>query len=162
MRLDFSSGFLMGFFSKIALKISICFLNLTYSETGERELSPDMHFRHVGQKSAELAASQGNRKKIRKSRDFRGISKISGTNVSRSDTYPEKKYRDFRTVIFGIKKKFCGKSSFFVFCEKIGRKIHIFGNIGYCSKEKNLSVGVNAETQLGPVLEFLESLTHRF
>ena len=55
-------GFLSGtfkaiFFSKIALKISICFLNGTDSETGSRKLSTDMHFRHVGRKFAELAAS---------------------------------------------------------------------------------------------------------
>ena len=47
------------------------------------------------------------RKKIQKSCDFRDISKSSGTNIRRQDTYPEKKnHQDFRTVIFGAKKIF--------------------------------------------------------
>ena len=46
------------------------------------------------------------RRKNRKSRDFRNISKISGMNVRRPDTYPEKNHRDFRTVIFGAENHF--------------------------------------------------------
>ena len=55
------------------------------------------------------------RKKNQKSRDFQDISKISGMNVRRLDTYPEKNHRDFRTVIFGTKKL---NSSFFDICKK--------------------------------------------
>ena len=109
-------------FSKSALKIRICFLNLTDFEIGKRDLSPDMHFRHVGQKSAELPASLGKRKKIPKSRDFRDISKISGTNVSRSDTYPEKNNLDFRTVIFRVKKFFAENRIFSIFAKKSDKK----------------------------------------
>ena len=35
------------FFSEIAFKITICFLNRTDSETGRAELLPDMHFRSL-------------------------------------------------------------------------------------------------------------------
>ena len=72
-------------FFLIALKISICFflLNRTYSETGRAELLPDMHFRLLRWKTAEWRASEGKQKKIRKSRNFRDILKISSTKVYR-------------------------------------------------------------------------------
>ena len=40
----------------------------------------------------------------------------------------------FQKVIFRRQKIFCGKSSF---CKKNQTKIRIFGNEGYCLKEKN-------------------------
>ena len=56
--------------------------------------------------------------KIRKSSDFRDISKIIGMNVCRPDTYPEKNLRDFRTVIFGAKIFFTENQYFSIFAKK--------------------------------------------
>ena len=117
-------GHIERFFSKIALKVCVCFLNLTDSVTRKQELSPDMHFWHV---------ISG------KSHDFQDISKISGTNVSRTDTYKEKKKSRFPNDNFQRQNFFLWKTIFLIFAKKIGQKIRIFGNEGYCSKEKSKS-----------------------
>ena len=49
----------------------------------------------------------------------------------------QKKNSDFRKVIFSVKKFFAKNRVFSIFTKKIGRKIRIFGNEGYFSKEKN-------------------------
>ena len=50
-------------------------------------------------------------------RDFRDISKISGTIIHRPDTYLEKNHCDFRTVIFGAKKLSTKNRVFFIFAK---------------------------------------------
>ena len=69
-------------------------------------------------------------------RNFRDILKISGMNVSRLDTYPEKNNLDFRKVIFGVKKCFAENRVFSIFAKNSDEKICIFGNERYSLKNE--------------------------
>ena len=71
-----------------------------------------------GSKISRVSCFLRETEKIRKLRDFRDISKISGMNVSRSDTYQEKNNRYFQKVIFGVKKFFAKNRAFSIFCKK--------------------------------------------
>ena len=75
------------------------------------------------------------RKKIRKSRDFRGISKISETNYHRPDIYLEKNQRDFQTVIFSG-KKFFTENPVSIFAKKLDKKFVFLKKKGIVQKRK--------------------------
>ena len=77
-----------------------------------------------------------NGKKIRKSRDFRDISKTSGANVRPLDNYPEKHHNDFRTVIFSVKKFFAENRIFSIFAKKSDKKFVFLEMKGILQKRK--------------------------
>ena len=106
------------FFPKIALKIRIFFFKLDGFWNRKARAIVRHAFPARGSKIGRVSCFLRETKKIQKLRDFRDISKIFGTNVSQSDTYPEENNRDFQKVIFGVKKFFAKNRVFFDFCKK--------------------------------------------
>ena len=123
-------------FFKNRIKNPYFFLQGTDSETGRIELSPDMHFLHVGRKTIERLTLWKKKKKFPKSQDFQDISKISVTNVHRLDTYLEKKSLKFLNSNFQGQKLFHGKSSFFDVCKKLDKKFVLLEKKGIVQKRK--------------------------